>query len=681
MNKNNHDATPLAFLQGDGAIRAMMRTHDWSTSPLGHPTTWPATLRVVLGLMLDSKFPMFVAWGPELGFLYNDSYTEILGTKHPASLGLRFQDIWSEIWDDLSPLIDCALEGEATYSDRLALTMRRYGYDEQTWFTYSYSPVRDETGQVVGMYCTCVEVTEQVLAEKYRKEENERFRTLFEQAPGIMAILRGRDHVFELTNQAYYQLVGHREILGKPARDALPEVVGQGFIELLDKVYVTGEPFLGHAIPVKLQREPNGPLEERFVDFVYQPIRDARGIVSGIFAEGSDITERKLAEEELRQIANDLAEANQRQNDFLATLAHELRNPLAPIRSGLDLMRLSGDNVAVIARIRQMMERQVDHLVHLVNDLLDVARISTGKIHLKKEHVLLKDVVLHAVETASPAMQAKRHDFSMEMVDEPIWLDADVNRLVQIIGNILSNAGKYTPDKGKIALSARREGSEAVITVTDNGIGIPEKFLPHIFDLFTQVEHETEHNRDGLGIGLSLVKRLTEKHGGTVSAHSAGPGQGTRFILRLPVAPPEAVDLSDRQASAHLAPGVQRALRILVVDDNQDAAGILQHMLEIGGHTVRAAYDGQAGLKIAKEFLPDLAILDIGMPSMNGYELARALRKLPQLHAAHLIALTGWGTQSDRERALAAGFEHHLTKPINVQTLECIVTEIMSSTK
>jgi hypothetical protein len=213
MNKDNRDAATLPFLQGGGTVGAMMRAHDWSTSPLGHPSTWPASLRTVIGLMLDSKFPMFVAWGPELGFLYNDSYAEILGAKHPASLGMRFQEIWYEIWDDIYPLIERALEGKATYRDRLPLTMNRHGYDEQTWFTFSYSPVRDENGQVAGMYCACVEVAEQVLAEKYRAEENERFRALFEQAPGFMAILRGPDHVFDLTNRAYSQLVGHRAII------------------------------------------------------------------------------------------------------------------------------------------------------------------------------------------------------------------------------------------------------------------------------------------------------------------------------------------------------------------------------------------------------------------------------------------------------------------------------------
>lgn len=624
---------------------------------------------------------MFVAWGPQLGFLYNDAYSEILGAKHPSALGKRFRDIWSDIWSDISPLIDRALQGEATYSDRLALTMRRHGYDEQTWFTYSYSPVRNESGDVSGIYCACVEVTEQVLAEKYRNEENERFRTLFEQAPGFMAILRGPDHIFDLTNEAYYQLVGHREVLGKSVREALPEVAGQGFYELLNQVYVTGEPFVGHALPIKLQREPNGPLAERFVDFVYQPIRDARGAVTGIFAEGNDVTERKQAEQELRQLAADLSQANQRQSEFLATLADELRNPLAPIRAGLDVMRMARDNSALVATTREMMERQLDHLVHLVNDLLDLARINTGKIEIRKTRALLKDIVLAAVETALPDMKAKHQDFSVQIPDEPIWLDADVNRLAQVISNVLTNARKYTPANGRIALSVRQEGDEAVIAVADTGIGIPAESLPSIFDIFMQVGHDIDHSQGGLGIGLSLVKRLTEKHGGTVSAFSAGPGCGATFTIRLPMAPSEPEKKVAAQEDANMEAAKQRPMRILIADDNQDAADLIRKLLEIRGHVIETAPDGKTALDTARKFMPDLALLDIGMPVMNGYELARVLRALPQFRSICLVAVTGWGTKEDKDRTRAAGFDHHLVKPVDFQTLDRLIAVIQSSLK
>jgi PAS domain S-box-containing protein len=281
---------------------ALMRAHDWSSSPLGPPEFWPQSLRTVASLMLTSKFPMFIAWGPELAFLYNDGYRPIFGAKHPHALGLPFQDVWSEIWPDLEPLVTKALAGESTYHEDLHLVMERNGYPEDTWYTFSYSPVRDETGGIAGMFCACTETTQEVKLRVALREEQDRLRELFQQAPGFMAMLRGQDQVFELVNDAYLQLVGHRrDIIGKPAREALPEIEGQGFFELLDKVYTSGKPFVGRNLRVGLQRQPGSPVEERFVDLVYQPVTDREGQVSGIFAEGYDVTERVQAEESLRE--------------------------------------------------------------------------------------------------------------------------------------------------------------------------------------------------------------------------------------------------------------------------------------------------------------------------------------------------------------------------------------------
>jgi CheY-like chemotaxis protein len=296
--------------------------------------------------------------------------------------------------------------------------------------------------------------------------------------------------------------------------------------------------------------------------------------------------------------------------------------------------------------------------------------------------VLLKDIVLHAVETTLPAIEAKHHDFTVQMPDEPIWLDADTNRLSQVIGNVLSNATKYTPDNGKIALSVRRETNTAVITITDNGIGISEKALPHIFAMFTQTRDGMGHAQSGLGIGLNLVKRLTEKHGGAVSASSAGLGQGSSFTVRVPIAEPDTADTGDRLGTCDdSSEAAVKSLRILIADDNEDAAEVLQHLLEISGHTVAVAHDGQTALDKARHFLPELALLDIGMPRMNGYELAGLLRQLPELRSTRLVAVTGWGMESERARALAAGFDRHLTKPINVQDLNDVVSEVASASK
>lgn len=297
-----------AFLSGGGVMGALMRAHDWSASPLGPPQAWPQSLRSVVGLLLGSKFPMFVAWGPQLGFLYNDPYAEILGAKHPKALGARFHDIWGEIWPDISPLIDLAMDGQASYRQDLPLLMNRKGYDEETWFTFSYSPVRDESGAVVGMFCACQETTDRVLAERRQAAQTERQRRMFEQAPGFICTLSGPDHVFDFVNDSHKRLFGDRDAVGKTMREAFPDLAGQGFYELLDRVYATGERYVAHAAPARF--EPHeGPTQERFLDFIYEPVTDAAGQVIGIFCEGHDVTEAHRAQLALRESEEDYRHA------------------------------------------------------------------------------------------------------------------------------------------------------------------------------------------------------------------------------------------------------------------------------------------------------------------------------------------------------------------------------------
>jgi PAS domain S-box-containing protein len=654
------------FLSGGGEVGALMRTQDWSASPLGHPRTWPQALRTVVGLMLNSGFPMFVAWGEELGFLYNDPYREVLGDKHPHALGRPFHDIWAEIWPAISPLIDRALKGEATYADRLLLVMNRHGYDEPTWFTFSYSPVRDEHGAIRGMHCACVEVTDQVLAERYREEENERFRTLFEQAPGIMAVLRGPEHVFELTNQSYLQLIGHRQIVGRPAREALPEVAGQGFFELLDRVYQSGEPFVGHALPLRVQLEPGGPLVERFVDFVYQPIRDANGAVSGIFVEGSDVTSRKQVEDELRA-------ANRQKDQFLAMLAHELRNPLAPIMTAAQLLKVGTLDARSIANASEIIVRQASHMTDLVNDLLDVSRVTRGLVALEKEELDLNVIVAAAVEQVRPLIDARRHSLTLQLSGRSAHVIGDRTRLVQVISNILNNAAKYTPPGGRITLSVTVDEQQVHVGVRDNGVGIAPDILPYIFDLFTQAERTPDRSQGGLGIGLALVKSLVALHGGTVRADSAGLGQGSEFCICLP----RLAVLDEEPDDEAFSGGAQApdALRVMVVDDNVDAAQMLAALLEVQGHAVCVEYDAKGALERARRECPDVLLLDIGLPDMDGYELARALRAQPESADATLVALTGYGQSQDRKEAEQAGFDRYLVKPADMDQVNEVLAE------
>lgn len=624
--------------------------------------------------MLSSKFPMFVAWGAELVFMYNDAYAEILGAKHPSAAGGLFPQVWREIWPDIAPIVADAMSGKATYHENLPLRIHRNGDDEDAWFTFSYSPVLDETGSVAGMFCAVSETTEQVLAERHRAEENRRLRHLFQKAPGIIAYLDGPDHVFELANDAYLRLLGKTDVIGMTIRQAIPELAGQGFYELLDKVHASGEAFLGREVPVLLQRSAHGELEERFVDFIYQPTFDHRGKVAGIFVEGSDVTDAVRAqaavresEQRLRQLANtipqlawmaesdgvvhwyndrwfeytgsthdemmrtgwestvhpddlaamrnnwqqsiatgelyeatarvraangefntffiraaalrdddgeiirwfgtntdvtplhaaqnELRAADRRKDEFLAMLAHELRNPLAPIATAAELLERAPGNAGLVQKTSRVIARQVDHMSKLVEDLVDVSRVTRGHIALRSDMLDVRQVLHDAIEQTAPLIERKGQVLAASLPDTEYLVNGDKTRLIQIFSNILNNAAKYTPEGGRITLQLGASGSRIQIRIEDGGMGISKALLPHVFDLFTQGERLPDRAQGGLGLGLSLVKSLVELHGGTVAAHSDGPGMGSTFTVELPGAPLTAGGDSDATPAGRAVEG------------------------------------------------------------------------------------------------------------------------------
>ncbi len=371
------------------------------------------------------------------------------------------------------------------------------------------------------------------------------------------------------------------------------------------------------------------------------------------------VTERTAA---LEATTEQLKEASHRKDEFLAMLAHELRNPLAPIRTAVQLLRLKELTELHRERARDVIERQVEHLVNLIDDLLDVSRITRGMITLQLEPVLVGAIVARAVETARPAIDAHKHALELDLPDELISVEGDKTRLVQVIANILHNAAKFMDPGGRIRLSVRREGQYALISIADSGIGIAPDLLPKIFELFTQVHAKSERAQGGLGIGLALVRRLTEMHGGTVTAHSEGAGRGCTFTVRLPVMVAQIAGLVHPKRDTGTIPRLA-SQRILVADDNRDAAEALSLQLQLAGHDVRTAHDGIEALTVAKTFDPEIVLLDIGMPKMDGYEVARQLRLRPGSRVT-LIALTGWGQQQDRDRTADAGFDAHLVKPV-----------------
>ncbi len=621
-------------------------------------------------------------------------------------------------------------------------------------------------------------------------DERSHLRNLFNQAPGFIAVLTGEQHVFEMVNEAYYQLVGHRDLIGKPVWQALPEVQGQGYEELLDRVTRTGVPYVGRGIKLLVQKVAGGPVSERYIDMLYQPVFGNDGKATGIFVQGHDVTdaitaqqaqqesadrlsdgmnaarmmvwdwdiatrrmefsdnaalvlgrsennidlisesihsedaarlmrsrERAFAEKsgyqeivrfkrpddgrmlwldirgrvrcdangnpvtvrgvtlditERMKAEEDLREAHRRKDEFLAMLAHELRNPLAPISSAAQLLRHARLDETRMRDITDIIIRQVGHITGLVDDLIDVSRVTRGLISTEKNPQDMQGIVNDAVEQVRPTIEARRHSLTVGLPPQRLRIMGDHKRVVQVITNLLNNAAKYTPQGGHIDLQLAQQGDWVTLDVRDDGIGISAELLPRVFDLFTQGERSADRAQGGLGVGLAVVKSLAELHGGRVAVASDGPGKGSVFTLTLP--------LLDSAASGNLAllaerhaDVASRPMRIMVVDDNPDAALMLSMLLEATGYEVITENGSQAGLERARSALPDVCLLDIGLPGMDGYELARQLRDLPGMGQSTLIAITGYGQEQDRRKTREAGFHHHLVKPVDPAQLQALL--------
>ncbi len=782
----NHD-----FLAGGGEMDALMRAHDWAGSFLGPPSRWPQSLRMAVRLMLNTGHPMYVFWGPQGACLYNDAYRESIGPeRHPRSLGRPAREVWDEIWPIIGPQIEQVMAGRgATWHVNALVPITRHGRLEDVYWTYSYSPIDDETapGGVGGVLVVCSETTQQVLAARQLADERDRLARLFDQAPAFMALLAGPQHRFEVVNPLYMQLTGGRDVVGRTVAEALPETVEQGFVALLDRVYQTGQAYSAHGVDYLKPETVAGPARRHRLDFVYQPIKDAAGRVSGIFVLGTDVTERERADAalresearfrsalqagrmgswetdlragtrlwseegmalfgielpggvgrvggdhdeyvaalhpddrhlamEYRELANrmdsfpaeyrivrpdgatlwlsgrglvvarepdgrarhlvsimadttdvkqaelalhvererlalafsagqmgafdldmrtgvlwwspqtyalagvsadafvptvervlelihpddraafwhsrteaiaehrpsriefrvrrhgedawlamlghadydsqgrpvrsfgivmDIAErkqaeqvlreADRKKDRFIATLAHELRNPLAPIRNAIGVLRRTAPGDPRAAWCHDVIDRQAGRMAHLLDDLLDVSRISRDQLQLRRQTLQLGSVIDNALEIAQPVIDAAGHTLTVQLPAQPLLLDGDLTRLAQVFSNVLINAAKYTPPPGTIALRARAEGDVVAVTVSDNGIGIADEHLAQIFEMFGQVESALNRAQGGQGIGLSLARRLLAMHGGTIEARSEGPGRGSEFEVRLPL--------------------------------------------------------------------------------------------------------------------------------------------------
>ncbi|HUS24865.1 MAG TPA: PAS domain S-box protein [Candidatus Binatia bacterium] len=540
------------------------------------------------------------------------------------------------------------------------------GDDAARWVSAVAYPRKDESGQLREVVLIHRDVTAERRAGLALRDSEEKFRLLAETLPQLAWMARPDGHIFWY-NRRWYDYTGTHpaDMEGWGWRAVHDPALLPQVMETWQRSLATGEPF-----------EMVFPL--RGADGVFRPfltrtnpLRDASGAILYWFGTNTDISEMKRMEQAL-------IEADRRKDEFLATLAHELRNPLAPIRNALQILALPGVEAPTQLHAREVMERQVHHLTRLVDDLLDVSRVMRGKIELRREPVALATLVARAIETVQPLIDRQHHALDVRLGSDALHVDGDPERLVQVIANLLTNSAKYTPAGGRIAIEARAERGQIVLGVRDNGIGISPDVLPRVFELFVQGGQNSVRAASGLGVGLTLVKSIVEMHGGSVEAHSDGSGQGTLVSVRLPLVAAPVARISAAGA-ARLPAG--SAVRTLVVDDNRDAADTLGALLRQQGHDVAVAYDGPAALEAARAHPPALVLLDIGMPGMDGYEVARRLRAMPGMERAIIAALTGWGQERDVQRSVQAGFDRHLVKPPKPGLIEQLIVRAQASAR
>ena len=860
------------LLGSAGAIRAGYHLHDWSGSALGPPHGWSPELRHAIGLILESEFPMYVAWGPQLTFLYNAAFAPFLDGRHPDTLGMPLGEVWPALWPGMKPLVERALAGHAIYGEDVPNTVYRQGRPYQGWFTLAYSPLRDDDAVVRGLMCVISETTPRVQLERRHAvqlqvvdslrrlhhpsdivecactmlgkhlelehacfveadEPHGSFEVGYDWArddaatplagktarlddfgPQALALLRTGsplavhdtllDARLPLRGERY-AAAGARSILVVPrvrrgqlqaalvgyaraprewdeesqrlatdiaerswealdrvrAEQALRDAVARQTtlldmnefrLELSDLLRRADDPsqiflqtgaMLGRFLQASrvlygdfdadkqiitfhsnytdgmtseltgtfpaalfgsanfaslahgtwvggdLQHDPRTSGPDVWPNYAALQIRS--GVAVPLNRNGSltaclfvndnlpriwnpdivrlieDVAERAWTAAERVRAEDALRLADRRKDEFLAMLAHELRNPLAPIAAAAQLLNMGTPDTARVSRTSAIIKRQVTHMTGLIDDLLDVSRVTRGLVVLARDEVDLAAVIADAVEQVRPLIEARRHELALHLTKEPVFVEGDTKRLVQVVANMLNNAAKYTPEGGRLAVWLSATPEQILVSISDSGIGISAELLPTVFDLFSQAERTPDRSQGGLGLGLALVKSLVELHGGMVTAASEGRNTGTEFTVRLPRLHPRGRAAPTLPVAQAAPAGRARHLDLMLVDDNVDAAQTLGLLLESGGHTVTVSHSPFDALARAEKKPFDAYLLDIGLPGMNGYELARRLRKLPGGDAATLVAITGYGQQADQATAMVAGFDRYFVKPVD----------------
>jgi signal transduction histidine kinase/ActR/RegA family two-component response regulator len=629
--------------------------------------------------------------------VYNDGFAVISGGKHPAAMGVPTFDVWPEAREITEPLYRRVLDaGESiTLHDQLFQLMRGDA-PEDTYLTVSYSPVRDDDGRIAGILATVFETTAKILAERNRlaavlqqerllrevEAGRSRLADVFMRSPAFMCMMTGPGHVYEMANEQYDRLVAHRPLIGRTVREALPEIDGQGFFELLDRVYATGEPFVGTAVPVELQHRSGAPPEVRYLDFVYQAMRDADGAAYGIFVHGVDVTDHVRAREALEQ-------ASRAKDQFLAVLSHELRTPLTPVVMTVAALEHAPELPPKFRDDLAMVRRNVELESKLIDDLLDLSRVTAGKLPLHPQPVRVHGLIRHVADSCRSDTFGKRLRFELDLAAADDVVRADPARLQQVIWNLVRNSIKFTPEHGTITIRTRNEGRvirgdgqgegglpSLVVEITDTGIGIAADVLPLVFNAFEQGDLTQARQFGGLGLGLAIAKAIVELHDGRVAAASPGRGRGSTFTVELPTAPAPARLRAPAPTPAAVR-GRAAPVRVLLVEDHADTRRTLARLLASAGYDVKAADSAADALALADAHGFDVMLSDIGLPDATGYDLMRQVR---DRHAIPGVALSGYGMEDDLRRGREAGFVDHIVKPVNVAHLESVLARVTAGT-
>jgi signal transduction histidine kinase/DNA-binding NarL/FixJ family response regulator len=696
---------------GEGQVRELLRAWDWSGFPLGDPPAWPGSLKMALQLMLDSHQPACLAWGPGLHIFYNDSYIQLLGGKHPAALMRPLWEVWQEVEQVLKPAVEQALKGEPCFQENMPYQILRNGNLEDIRFTFSLLPIRGDDGEVAGVLSLVTETTDQVEAElcqRFLLALSDRLRPL--EAPdeitAVACEMLGRQ--LNASRVFYCEVDDQRRtffIRKDWVRDGFTSVAGE--TRRLDDFGPEVIKALSAAEPVIVTDVTLDPRTAAHAEayrgvglraYLVIPLIKSGRLIS-LLSVHSDVPrrwrglDRHLAQEliertwaaaenadaqaELRQAVARLREGDAHKDEFLAMLAHELRNPLAPIRSAAELLQRAQLDEARVRKISEIIGRQVDHITSLVNDLLDVSRVTRGLVELENMPVDMARIVRDAVEQVQPLIESKNHHLELQLSPDAAMVMGDEKRLVQVVANLLNNAAKYTRQGGHILVKTEARDAQVLLSVRDDGIGIAPELAVRVFDLFTQAKRTSDRSGGGLGLGLALVKSIVELHGGSVTCASEGLGRGSLFTVSLPQLPLQAGQPQPPQA-ALLTREPGHCLKVMIVDDNADAAQMLGLFLQASGHQVMVENGARQALERSRVERPDACLLDIGLPGIDGLELARLLRQQPETRHAVLIAITGYGQDHDREAALAGDFDHYFVKPVDTRQLEALLAGIRS---